>query len=520
MPYRFPYTIVLLLAATAQTTAQATTQADEPERRMARLLEQADEPSQAAADWLMAEQAGQIDRETAEAGLRWLQAHQRQTSFDRAAALARELGADWSTDRHNHFWIGQAQLMLGLDAPRDAERALGQMREPLDPALVRQRQSMLGHLLIEQRRFRDALALLENRQGFPRDALFDRYNFGVLLVEQGRRAEGMAILDELGQTRAGTGPENRALLDRANLAVGWSWLAGNQGGTARAFFKRVSLEGPYTDMALLGLGWAALAPDGKPQDARFKRELMCDDVLDPPVSVSMLLFMPQQFCRPGRKASTFRYHHRFAFEPGKPGAARLRQALIPWNVLQGRGLQHPAVQEAAVAIGYVHEKLREYAEAERAYRRAIAGLEAEARRLAALESTLRNATTDPLTLTGRARDDEFRAVLGAAGHQRAMARIESLQPLAAQLKRTDAAAARYTPRDERQRRQQQTLRTRTTQALADLETLELHLKQEIRRAYLNDIRQRQQRLDRYRSGAALALARLYDRHSDALQRPR
>src|SRR3546814_1293049 len=56
--------------------------------------------------------------------------------------------------------------------------------------------------------------------------------------------------------------EDLALRDRANLTLGWQFLQTQQGGTSKPVFSRVRVEGPFSNRALLGLGWAQLAPQG------------------------------------------------------------------------------------------------------------------------------------------------------------------------------------------------------------------------------------------------------------------
>jgi tetratricopeptide (TPR) repeat protein len=507
-----------LRAAEPGPSGDAPTLPRELAQRTASLLEHSPAPADAATELLVLEQLGEIDHDNASAMQRWLTWYQQLDHYHRADFLAQRFGADWSPGKHNSFWLQQAEMLLQRGRARDAERALRRMREPLEPKTGEKRQSLLGLILMQQARFTDALAELENRQGFPRSGLYDHYNFGVALVGQGRKAEGMALLDELGQTSVGIGKENHALLDRANLAVGWSWLAAQQGGTARAFFKRVSLDGPHSGLALLGLGWAELAPDGKKQDARFKRQLFCEDVRNPPISVSMLLFNPYQFCRPGKKPSTFKYHHLFAYEPGGTGTMRFRRALRPWLVLSRRQEHDPAVQEALLAIGYAYEKLREYRQAENFYQQAVQRYEAEIRRLVALETALKTPAADPQSvLAQQARADEFIQVRADNRYLRAIAELESLQASAQELLKVRARIERYKPAGESQRNRQQQLQARWASQDDALNKTRIVINQKISRLYLDDLAQRRERINQYLANTVLALALLYDRHGATLR---
>ena len=84
----------------------------------------------------------------------------------------------------------------------------------------------------------------------------------------GQIEEGARVLDEVGRLD----PENPAfgaLRDKANVALGYAWLQAARPDEAKPSLQRVRLEGPFSNKALLGVGWsdaenadyeAALAP--------------------------------------------------------------------------------------------------------------------------------------------------------------------------------------------------------------------------------------------------------------------
>src|SRR6185503_15349985 len=79
---------------------------------------------------------------------------------------------------------------------------------------------------------------------------------------------GARVLDEVGRLD----PENPAfdaLRDKANVALGYAWLQASRPVEAKPSLQRVRLDGPFSNKALLGVGWsdaetsdyrAALAP--------------------------------------------------------------------------------------------------------------------------------------------------------------------------------------------------------------------------------------------------------------------
>jgi hypothetical protein len=77
----------------------------------------------------------------------------------------------------------------------------------------------------------------------------------VALVRVGRLPEAIAYLDRVGRMET-RDEELLALRDKANLALGFAYLQARRPGDARPILERVRLEGPFSSMALLGVGWA------------------------------------------------------------------------------------------------------------------------------------------------------------------------------------------------------------------------------------------------------------------------
>lgn len=91
-------------------------------------------------------------------------------------------------------------------------------------------------------------------------SLFMRYNLATSLMKEGRQDEGLAVLDSLG-SHPSTTPFSAALIERANLALGWQFVKQGNGGSAAPVFERILLDGPFARRAALGLGWSwALSP--------------------------------------------------------------------------------------------------------------------------------------------------------------------------------------------------------------------------------------------------------------------
>ncbi len=101
-------------------------------------------------------------------------------------------------------------------------------------------------------------ALLASWKGSPTWSAYARFNLGVALVRQKRLADADPFLTAVGTMYAET-TELLALKDRANLALGFAYLQAEQPAKAKVALERVRLNGPYSNKALLGTGWADAA---------------------------------------------------------------------------------------------------------------------------------------------------------------------------------------------------------------------------------------------------------------------
>lgn len=482
-----------------------------PRLLAARYLARITGPGEAAAEVLADEQAGRFDAATAGEIYREIAQYRQLNHYARAEFLARTLWREWGVDQYNRFWIDQAQAMLNRGEVGNPEQALRWKREPLNAAAHNRRQSLRGQIYLRQRRYAAALAALDKQLAIAGDGLFDHYHFGIALLRTGDQDRGMALLDEIGKDPIETS-DHRALRDRVNLALGWHWLAVNQGGTAREYFKRVRLDGPFSNLSLLGLGWSELAPDGTRQSARFKRRVLCKDVEVPPDTLMRTLYDRYAPCRPGEKPGVIPFYHQFAFEPGGRDADRFERAIRWWRVLAARPTEDSAVQEALLAIAYTQQRRRVFDDATRSYQTAIQRLEEETRRLTALEAALRAPESDPLSvLNSQATVKDFATLRSSHRFVQQLAELDALkqsatelQMLGQRLDRLDSSADPERLRELRARREAQMNVQAATQNAAVTG---------LRKLCLDELQQKQEKLKTYLSRALLSLAVLYDKRS-------
>jgi hypothetical protein len=224
---------------------------------------------------------------------------------------------------HDRAWFFLAKIWHERGYLPEAEAALARILDELPEELEPERRMLSAQVLMEQGRFADALAALEEWRR-PGDAWvgYAKYNIGVSLVRLGQVEAGARVLDEVGQLD----PENPAfdaLRDKANVALGYAWLQAARPVEAKPSLQRVRLDGPFSNKALLGVGWS---------DAE---------------------------------------------------AADYRAALAPWLALRERSLLDSAVQESLLAVPYAFAQLGANKQAADHYVDAIEAFSSEIVRLSA-----------------------------------------------------------------------------------------------------------------------------------------
>jgi tetratricopeptide (TPR) repeat protein len=364
---------------------------DDPRMRYVRLLTRLGRDDEAAAELigLSQEPSGEALPDTF-----WLTLAStlRQADLpDQAAAICDRLdnnGAERQAVGVERLRLGDVQYHLGNT--EEAEKELLSAQGRLPPDRVQDWQLAYAQLQFDRQQFADALRTLRNGNDETIDAYrymdqseeavqtasFRRFNLAVAMIHEGDEAHGTSLLDLVGRLRSSDARLAR-LRDKANLTLGWHFLRKKQGGTAMGILARVSSRSPYANSALLGMGWAELAPGGK-SFGRVRLESDPDDPLNPlpaPVRNSLI------------QLGALEPETRGGVGPGKlpwwrPAQTRdegLHRALSYWEYLSGRNPRDPTVQESMLAIAYAFDSLGDLERARDAYSRAIALLEEQKR---------------------------------------------------------------------------------------------------------------------------------------------
>jgi hypothetical protein len=267
------------------------------------------------------------------------------------ARFAKLLTNDVPSGVRNRAWLYLGQIWYARGYLERAEGALRKVNGRMSPDFEAQKELLLANVLIHLNRYDEAIRLLSAWRGGPVWSAYARFNLGVALVRNNHLPDAATFLTNVGTMQA-DGPELTALRDRANLALGFAYLQANQPADARVPLARVRLNGPYSNRALLGIGWA--------------------------------------------NASIGDY----------------RGALTPWLELRSRDVMDAAVQESYLAVPYAFSKLNANAQSAEYYENAITSFDAENGKLDTAIGGIRHGDLLSQILA----EDQKAATAGAGAH--------------------------------------------------------------------------------------------------------
>lgn len=306
-------------------------------------------------------------------------------------ARAEEIYRELAVTTTDHQALARARLRLAQflyerGFLQESATSLLRMREKLPEPVIPAWQDLLARSLMAQGRYGDAVEVLTELKNGDKQSPYTRYNLAVALINDGDQAQGETILDKIGRLPP-SDTENVALRDRANLTLGYHFLRKQKGGTAKPIFGRVRVLGPYSNRALLGMGWAELAPQGEKQR---KTEVPDEpEQVNPLAGLSTLgiLLNPARLEGDVYKRAGLR---NFKLQKGKTeDELTLRRALIPWAELINRDQMDPAVQEGMLAIPFALDRIGAHQEARDFYEKGVALLEESRRRIDSSKQAIR-----------------------------------------------------------------------------------------------------------------------------------
>jgi hypothetical protein len=221
-----------------------------------------------------------------------------------------------------------ARLYFQKDQPVNAQDAVESISGAVPPEIRDDLDFLRAQIHMANGRFAEAARILTDLQDAKGLAGFTTYNLGIALIKNGKEPEGRQYLDRTGQINSND-ELTLAIKDKANLVLGSKLLKEEDFEGAKQVLDRVRLNGPFSDRALLGSGWAD------------------------------------------------------AFQ------GRFEQALVPWSTVVTREVTDASVQEAMLAVPYAYSKLNVNGKAALMYGSALEKFNTEVDKLGASIESIR-----------------------------------------------------------------------------------------------------------------------------------
>ncbi len=225
-------------------------------------------------------------------------------------AIKAVLEADVEDEVRNVAAFRLARIHFQKDQPVDALHALDRIHGKVPDSIRDEVEFLRANVYTAMGRPADAARVLEGLQGSESLEGFSTYNLGIARLQEGNAKEAVQQLDAAGQISAND-PATVAIRDKANFVLGTMFFEANEFGAAQKALDRVSLEGPYSNQALLRAGWADVS------------------------------------------------------------AQNFKRAVVPWSILAEREPTDAAVQDALLALPYAYSKMNVHGRAAVLYGRAV-----------------------------------------------------------------------------------------------------------------------------------------------------
>lgn len=195
---------------------------------------------------------------------------------------------DIRSQTRNETLFRQGRLQYRQGNYFEAERILNVPMDSKMSPLETERRVMLANVLMTRNAFTEARSVLspitlDNPMG-----AYATYNIGVSHLRASQAPEGKQMLEQVMNLPV-SDTETNALKDRAALALGYDYLQLQQPDKAREALVNVRLKGPFSNNAILALGWANYERKDYKLALAYWLELLTRNTADPLVQEAMLL---------------------------------------------------------------------------------------------------------------------------------------------------------------------------------------------------------------------------------------
>ena len=193
----------------------------------------------------------------------------------------------------NRAWYELAKSFFQKGYIEAAEEALSHIRGEPPEDIGGDLQLLRASVLMALKRNQQAAQLLEQWQGAPELAGYAHYNRGIALMRAGDYEHAIESLERVADQQA-EGEEMLALRDKANLSLAYAFTQSAAFDRAQARLEKVRLQGPFSNRALLALGWIA-HKQGRREAALVPWTELRDRAPTDPAVLETLLIVPSVY---------------------------------------------------------------------------------------------------------------------------------------------------------------------------------------------------------------------------------
>jgi predicted negative regulator of RcsB-dependent stress response len=219
-----------------------------------------------------------------------------------------------------------AKIFHQKQQPENALHTIQRIKGDVPDSIKYDLELLKAQIYISNAMFTEAIDLLSSIENVSEAAGYASYNLAIAYIGNNETQKGILQLDKAGQINS-SDKAVLAIRDKANLVLGYKLMENKQPERAKKYFERIRLGGPFSNRALLGSGWAAVA------------------------------------------------------------AEKYKQAIVPWTMLAKRNVTNQSVQEVLLGLPFAYGKLEFHGKAAVLYGKA---LEAYSKELEKLDNSIKN----------------------------------------------------------------------------------------------------------------------------------
>ncbi len=204
------------------------------------------------------------------------------------AVYSRIIQQDTLSSIKQQTWLSKGELYMHRGQLDEAEKILSVPRDALTRDQDVERRVLLSNIYFDKGQYAQASKILDRIPLDTHYSAYAFYNAGVDDLRAGQHVQGLRELEKVVQMAVGD-EEVNAIKDRASLAIAYDELHEKHTQAARQALLNVRIDGPFSDPALLAMGYVHYAEGDYKKALSFWLELLKRNPADPSVLEAMML---------------------------------------------------------------------------------------------------------------------------------------------------------------------------------------------------------------------------------------